>query len=411
VVRGLRRAALVAVAGACVAAAAPGAARATVPLRAMFAERSYRPGQTAQLRVLSAPSRRLVLALFRAGDDVRAAEAGTVRDRRLAAVAVAPSAVVRIRVVAPVTVRVRVGAWPSGVYVARLIASGGERTYAPFVLRPARLGAAGRVLVVEPTYTWAAYDFDGGGSWYVDPAVHVVRLDRPYLGDGLPPHFRGYDLGFLRWYARSGRTADFVSDEDLERFVSAAQLRRLYKLIVFPGHEEYVTGHVYDLVEGFRDRGGSLAFLSADNFFYAVSRAGAALIGRTRWRDLGRPEAALVGAAYVGWDERRLPNRRFTVESVAGAPWLFAGTGLRHGARFGSYGIEIDARTPDSPPGTRVLCSIRDAFGPGLSAEMTYYRRGRAQVFDAGVMNFGASATWPVVSTLVDNLWRHLLRG
>jgi len=29
-------------------------------------------------------------------------------------------------------------------------------------------------------------------------------------------------------------------------------------------------------------------------------------------------------------------------------------------------------------------------------------------VFDAGVINFGASADWPVVSTLVDNLWRRL---
>ena len=39
---------------------------------------------------------------------------------------------------------------------------------------------------------------------------------------------------------------------------------------------------------------------------------------------------------------------------------------------------------------------------------MTYYRSGHAQVFDAGVINFGASADWPVVSTLVDNLRRRL---
>jgi hypothetical protein len=56
-----------------------------------------------------------------------------------------------------------------------------------------------------------------------------------------------------------------------------------------------------------------------------------------------------------------------------------------------------------------VLARIQDAFGPGKSAEMTYYetRRG-AKVFAAGVMNFGGSALWPGVRTMVENLWRRL---
>jgi hypothetical protein len=43
-----------------------------------------------------------------------------------------------------------------------------------------------------------------------------------------------------------------------------------------------------------------------------------------------------------------------------------------------------------------------------MSAEMTIYRRGRATVFDAGAMNFGASANWPGVSAVMTNLWSHL---
>jgi hypothetical protein len=239
------------------------------------------------------------------------------------------------------------------------------------------------VLVVEPTNTWQAYNFYAGDSWYEHGGVHAIALGRPYMRDGLPPHFLDYDLGFLRCYARSGRTADFVADDDLGRFVDGAQLRRLYDLVVFPGHEEYVTGHVYDVVEQFRDRGGNLVFLSADNFFHAVRIHGDTMLGRRRWRDLGRPEAALVGAEY-------------------------AGSGLRYGSHFGDYGIEIDEPTAASPRGTRILCRIADDFGAGLSADMTYCRRGHAQVSDAGVINFGASADWPVGSTLVDNLWRRL---
>jgi hypothetical protein len=132
------------------------------------------------------------------------------------------------------------------------------------------------------------------------------------------------------------------------------------------------------------------------------------MVGRARWRDLGRPEAALIGGEYVGWDEARYPNRPYRVVDRAAAPWLFAGTHLVHGSRFGRYGIEIDERTPASPPDTQVVAVIPHAFGRGMSAEMTVYRRGRATVFDAGAMNFGASADWPTVSGLLSNLWTHL---
>ena len=39
--------------------------------------------------------------------------------------------------------------------------------------------------------------------------------------------------------------------------------------------------------------------------------------GRWRWRDLGRPEAALVGAQYVDWNHNEYPNRPFIATGVA----------------------------------------------------------------------------------------------
>ena len=42
---------------------------------------------------------------------------------------------------------------------------------------------------------------------------------------------------------------------------------------------------------------------------------------------------------------------------------------------------------------------------------MTYYTTPNgAKVFSAGVMNFGGSALWPVVSTMMENLWAELSR-
>jgi hypothetical protein len=309
---------------------------------------------------------------------------------------------------------IRVGRWESGLYFARLTALDGRVGYAPFVVRPRPLGI-GKVAVVFPTNTWQAYNFrdmDGDGvgdTWYAHPSIHVVRLARPFLKPGMPRRFRYYDLSFIRWLDRQGKTADFYSDDDFRRFPSAAWLARHYTLIVFPGHEEYVTPTEYDLVSRYRNRGGNLAFLSANNFFYRVTRARNALYGRTRWRDLGRPEAALVGVQYVDWYAGIYDQEPYVVKGAARAPWLFAGTGLTNGERFGRFGIEVDARAASSPSRTVLLARATDIFGAGKSAEMTYYRTWRgAKVFAAGVLNFAARVRQPTVSKLAGNVFTKL---
>ena len=308
------------------------------------------------------------------------------------------------------------GRWPTGVYFARLTSSGGAYGFAPLVLRPRRLGE-NRVAVVVPTHTWAAYNFrdvDGDGvgdTWYASSEIHTVDLTRPFLDRGVPPHYRAYDAGFIHWMTSGGRRADFLSDEDLERIPTARRLQRLYDLVVFPGHEEYVTPHVFDIVERYHTLGGNLLFLSANNFYYRVTRRGTVLHGRDRYRDRGRPEARFIGAQYVDWFQRRYPNRPYVVTSAPSARWVFRGTGLETGSRFGTYGIEIDARAEESPPRVEVLARIPGIFGPGKTAEMTYHETAAgAKVFAAGVINFGGSAWYSPVPRILDNLWARLSR-
>lgn len=370
------------------------------PVEAYFTERSYRPGDRATL-VVRAPGRRATVQVFHVGPG--ASPTG---------VPVNDPLVVR----AARTVRLRIRYWPSGVYLARIRASSGATGFAPLVLRPRRLGAR-RVAVVMPTNTWQAYNFrdengDGvGDTWYASEEIDSVSFRRAFAGNGLPPRFRAYDVGFLRWLSRTGRSADFLSDDDLDRLSSGRRLAALYDLIVFPGHEEYVTARVYDLIRRYRDAGGNLAFLSANNFFYRVERLGERLVRAGRWRDLGRPEAALVGVQYLDWNHRIFPAAPFTVVGAGAAPWLFPGTGLRNGSRFGRFGIEIDARSAASPPGVRILARIVDVFGPGMTAEMAYYQTASgAKVFAAGALNFGSAALVPPVPTLLANLWERLSR-
>jgi hypothetical protein len=354
-----------------------------------FTARSYAPGAAATLR-LEGSATSVRIAFFRAGSG---------RDGVMQGLQLTPERTVADRGV----LQLRLGTWPSGLYYARVTTPGRGIWDAPFVVRPPRLGVS-RIAVVLPTNTWQAYNDHDNDSWYFNPSVTRIDLARPYIDSGVPPHYRGYDRGFMRWLALEQVHTDFLTDDDLDR-LSGEQLARAYDLVVFSGHEEYVTAHEVDTTERYRNLGGNLAFLSANDFFYKVEKNGDVMTGRWRWRDLGRPEAALVGEQYINWNQDRYPNRPFNVVGAKRAPWLFKGTGLTNGARFGVYGIEVDATSPASPHGTQVLASIPNIFGAGETAEMTYYTTpAGAKVFSAGVMNFGGSALWPQVRTMIGNL-------
>ena len=130
----------------------------------------------------------------------------------------------------------------------------------------------------------------------------------------------------------------------------------------------------------------------------------------------------MLGVQYRA-NDRGGKQRPFIVRSASTAPWLWAGTGLKDGdtlgAEVGGYGIEIDQMTPFSPPGTLLLADIPDLFGPGLTAQMTYYETPLgAKVFSAGAIDFGGTATNPTakrgeegrwaVGRVLENLWARL---
>ena len=381
----------------------------TPSVEAAFREESYAPGSTARL-VVSNRAGGITLQIFRVGN----AGKPTVGNVTMEGVAVTRKLAVGSsagRLVVPVAI----GDWPSGLYFARLDAKDGRAGFAPFVVRPARLGAF-RVAVVMPTLTWQAYnlrddDRDGqGDSWYARWKHHTVRLTRPFLNRGVPNNFRRYDLPFLEWLARTGRDVDVLAQADIEAS-SARELDRAYDLIVFPGHHEYVTTREYDVIEGYRELGGNLAFLSANNFFWQVVRHGDLMEKTKQWRDLGRPEAALLGVQYRG-NDRGEARASWVVRDVPAASWLFADTSIRPGDLFGEdWGIEIDQTSPASPRNVQVIAELPDLFGPGLTAQMTYYEtRAGARVFAAGAFTLAGQALEPGVPRVLANLWARLAR-
>lgn len=384
---------------------APTKVELTPSVEAAFPRESYAPGATATL-VVSNRARGLTLQVFHVGPE----RTPTIDNVTMNGIPVTTKITIGS---SPARRAVSIGDWPSGLYVARLDAADGRVGFAPFVVRPRRLGEH-RVAVVLPTLTWQAYnlrDDDGDGegdSWYASWDQKIVRLGRPYLNRGVPNYFRRYDLPFLNWLSRTGRQVDILAQSDLEESPSASTLGAAYDLIVFPGHHEYVTTREYDLIEGYRDRGGNLIFLSANNFYWCVVRQDNIIEKTRKWRDLGRPEAALIGVQYRA-NDRGTHRAPWIVRKTPVAAWLFVGTGLTPGSGFARGGIEIDRTTVDSPGGTRVVAEIPDLFGPGVTAQMTYYETpAGAKVFAAGAFRLTESPNIAPVRRILANLWRRL---
>ena len=318
----------------------------------------------------------------------------------------------------PATITVQTGAWPTGLYAARLTRTTAGSASRRSSCAPPRLGAS-RQLVVLPTNTWQAYnmyDRDGDGwgdTWYAG-GNPPVELDRPYRDRGVPPRFKAYDRAFLRWLARTGKQPDIVAEDDLEATVSGDDLRALYDLVVFAGHSEYMTGHAYDVVERYRDLGGRLIFLSANNFFWRVDKIGNSMRKLRPLRDEGRPEARLARRAVPRERRRHAPGPVHRRRGRGGA-LAVRQDGPEHrldvrrdGRRLRDRDRRDDARTRRRERS----CSprITDLFGPGVSGEMTYYETpAGARVFSAGSLDFGGSAnSWPV-TRMLENLWQHML--
>jgi hypothetical protein len=377
-------------------------------ITAFFPQESYPVGGTAILHIVDTASR-VEIQVHHAGTDFTHVTANDVMTGR---------AVSAVRVIGNVgegtTVDVRLGSgWESGLYFVRLT-SGDRVGYASFVLRPRRLGEH-PIAIVMPTQTWQAYNFRDGNhdgvpdTWYASGST--ASLSRPFLNRGVPPHYKYYDVNFLRWAHFSGHAADYLSDADLNS-ASGAELRKAYQLVIFEGHHEYVTQHEYDAVTAFRNTGGNLMFLSANNFFWKITIDHHNVMTRVaKWRDLGRPEASLIGVQYYRNDLGQHRGPWIIRPSAARLPWLIDGTGLQAGMEFSSGGIEADDVTSDSPKNVQIVAAIPNLYGDGRDADMTYYETASgAKVFAAGAFTLAGSIRQKPVRILVTNLWERLAR-
>ena len=136
---------------------------------------------------------------------------------------------------------------------------------------------------------------------------------------------------------------------------------------------------------------------------------GQTMMKTKQWRDLGRPEAALLGVQYRGNDSGEHRGRWLLRKARAGR-WIFAGSGLKPGDAWCSGSIEIDQTSDASPRARRCSPRSRTSSGPA-SPQMTYYETARgAKVFAAGAFTLAGAIGRPDVKNVVENLWTRLAK-
>jgi hypothetical protein len=300
-------------------------------------------------------------------------------------------------------------AWRSGYHVAQLVVTDGPdagtaRTV-PFVVRePA--GRRARVLVQVPSATWQAYNGWGGRSLYDNKSAggrraSAVSSDRPYWS--VMHDLFDHELQLVRYLEREGWDVSYATDHDVHADPGVLRGRAA---VVVNGHDEYWTGRQRDAMEDARDAGVDLAFVGANIGYWQVryEDGGRTMVGykstadpvgdpaaeTIRFRDLGRPECALIGVQYDGtWSEAN-EDRRYRPDPEGLAhPW-FAGTGLTAADTIPrTVGYEWDRITPGcpTPPLTRLLTWDGTPELPGADA-VTHTAASGARVFAAGSMQF-----------------------
>jgi hypothetical protein len=271
--------------------------------------------------------------------------------------------------------------WVSGVYLAKFVDKNGMQTYTPFDV----LGdTKSDYVAVTPDTTYAAYNYWGGKSIYVEdgPTTNTtnraseVSFDKPYQDHFGASQVLSFIVQAVGWMEQKGYDVSYMSDVDLQ--VNPGTILT-HKAFISLGHDEYWTKQMRQGVEAARDKGVGLAFLGA-NAVYWQMRFGpdhAGVPNRTiicykveiahndyardpmynvdnsvvtsYWRDpvVNNPENSLLGEMWIGLTHTQNGYPWKVDGSAANSP-LLKNTGLVPNQSYGCgiVGYEWDAVQP-----------------------------------------------------------------
>jgi hypothetical protein len=354
----------------------------------------------------------------------------------------------------------------SGLYYFHTRGESGAFFSFPLVVAPARPRA--RIAVLASTNTWNAYNHFGGRSNYIlaarmidEPVVNSksdlprykladygewnsaddfapLSFDRPEPANFVPEntectdpiegrqacHLAPAEWRLLGWLERQGHDYDLYADHQLHAGLLDLDA---YRVLILNTHPEYWSEEMYRTVKRWVfERGGRLMYLGGNGLNCKIEylEGGSALRCLNRWpagyesrfHHQVESEANLLGVVFS--DAGAMTVAPFEV--VDPGHWVFAGTGLKKGDRFGTRilhqrygdgasGHETDKISPSSPKNVQLLARGLNPDDGG--AHLVFFETpGGGAVFSAGSITYptGLLCDAPL-STITDNVLRRFL--
>ena len=321
------------------------------------------------------------------------------------------------------------GDWVSGVYLAKLTAQpGGQQNWIMFVVRDD--ARSSDLLFQSSVNTMEAYNAWGGKSLYAfnssGPQASKVSFDRPYGAGAGFTEFQRWEFPTVRFLEKEGYDLTYCTTVDTH---ANGDLLLHHRGFLSVGHDEYWSYPMRRNIEGARDAGVNLAFLSSNTSYWQVrfepdsnGAANRTIVGykekalssdpiltdgdptndylaTTSFRNppVNLPEELLKGSMWTFTDSP------VSADIVVGdtSSWVFANTNLHPGDHLpGLLGYEVDREFAAYPPTT-----VRLAHSPFIGykgaidySDMTIYQAGSgAWVFSTGTMEwaYGLDDTGP----------------
>src|SRR5450755_2888633 len=325
--------------------------------------------------------------------------------------------------------------WVTGVYLARLNASDGNKSFIFFVVR--NDGGNEDILFQTSVTTYQAYNTWGGTSLYNNntdasvfkgPHATKVSFDRPFNpGDSNGAgHYLFYEFKFVYWMESQGYNVAYTTDVDTD--TNASTLTN-HKAFLSVGHDEYWSKGMRDTVQQAINAGVNVAFFSANAMYWQIrfesNAAGVSdrvevgykdfatdttppgpdpmwnvnnSIVTTNWRadPVNEPENGVIGVMFEDEVGQSYP---FVVQNASS--WVYAGTGFQNGSSVpGIVGYEYDKvfNNGASPAGLTILGNspvVGGEVGNSFSNATLYTASSGARVFAAGTIQW----SWGLANT------------
>jgi type II secretory pathway pseudopilin PulG len=328
-------------------------------------------------------------------------------------------------------------AWVTGVYLAKLTDSNGDKSFIFFVVR--NDGGHEAIEFQSSVTTAQAYNTWGGLSLYANngtnfngPHAVKVSFDRPFDSGNGAGQYLWYEYPFVRWAESQGFDLTYVTNLDLQENTNPLTNHQAFLSV---GHDEYWSMAMRTNLQNAINAGVNVAFFGGNEVYWQIrlepNAAGVPdrvevgykdfatdttfpgpdpewnvnnSIVTSLWADpvVNMPQSAVTGLAYG--DQLASNSTAYVVQNASN--WIYANTGFTDGASVpGIVAYEYDTVATDgSAPAGLTLLSKSPVTGlntgAGYAYSSIYTAASGAMVFNAGDIawswgldNFGGRTT------------------